>query len=413
MICDCLESDGAKNTLATMLRTSHSMFNLVGPILYKDVVLTRSNASVIFKGLPFQKSDRKRTSRADWSENDFVFEALQGKDADWDDPPADAAHIPAKLVWPEVPLESEASSCSESDGPSDHGSGGSEEAYRSYHNPYPSVASQMRKLRLLRYIKKLVVHEVPSKRRSYLPRTWKGEKLKAFEGVTHLTLSAEALGDLVDWHDRHLEGDHPFLGTLRQHTRPQKFCVSYPTYSTEREYRTMRDRDWGAAQLAGNEDIYVDLSSRYLENVVKQGPGRIVDKLTDGWILQDITVHNIRLSCPPGLRHDNNRIFYAACDCEYHEPGAMHSPCSYGVEKDARLVDVASLVYHEEFDHDDLFHWEFINAHVTNESIPGEESSIYKEILRETVRGSGSHKVRFTDLEDEVAVRILILKSTS
>lgn len=153
MILSNLDPKKEKGSLARMLRTSKQNYELVAPILYEDVRISRKNASSFFRGLadvrpnPYHHAMTQRIKRDPGpSPPSSPLSTLS-----YTNPAPDDMDVgPPILLWPEADAISAPESESDDTDPM---------SFR--HLAYPDTESQRRKRELLRHVGVLQIETSP------------------------------------------------------------------------------------------------------------------------------------------------------------------------------------------------------------------------------------------------------------
>lgn len=305
-------------TLAKLMLASRGVHDIVGAILYRELVVTRHNSRSIFRGLPTaparisrQKGKGKVDRGITWAEFKHPNHYLDwAASIDW----GHNENLRRKrlyTVWPDDDADSDDSDAE----------GEQEEAERwSEGSAYPTTSSFSRKMSLLSRVERLHFEQLPPWDicRS-LQQLARSRRLPVMQSLECVSLRPRAVWKLIDWTDRHRGHQHPFLYYL-QRLQASHLCVQMPVIDHHLEKSYMSTRIVPLDEHASRSDALDQLSylRRELRRLVARQYGPVLQTIKgedDNWLFQSITVHNFVSQLPFELAEQTCRIFYRPCSC--------------------------------------------------------------------------------------------------
>ncbi|GFZ45677.1 hypothetical protein JCM24511_03406 [Saitozyma sp. JCM 24511] len=350
IILDHLALSHHLRTIASLLQCSHGTYDLVSPYLYRELVLTRSNARGVFCGLATPPPRLRRTyAKKASAPGDINWRRFLSQDfyLEWariyEAAPNEGLRSRREyLVWPNADADSgdeEASASSDGQGKVRVGDqvGTGPLAW-----PHPTYASHRRKLALLQLTERLCVQETPG--------TDVCEELDCinraggtiiFPKLTYLSLSAKAYWTLSDWEDRHVLRSHPFKSVLAD-SEPEHICVHYPSVDQWLERRYMMARVVTNEEHLSRDsevDQYTYLRFR-LQRRLRHLYGNSLRKLVVGGHTKSLTVHNVAMEDVPSFPGVPRRVFFHPCSCrdEQLADPVVDTSCYNHFDPDNRIL---------------------------------------------------------------------------
>ncbi|KAK6910197.1 hypothetical protein I203_104229 [Kwoniella mangroviensis CBS 8507] len=295
-------------TLGKLMQVFWGCHDIVGPILYSKVQISRENARKVFMGLattpydsrivrtkPRKKANAIENIRKSWWGSDYRKRFILG--------------------YPYTPYKEE-----------------DEEDFEPPHqvHDYPTVKSHNRKLQLLTNVKHLTIASLPSRivsedfaacvRHNFHNH---GED-KPFSNVGTLVVKGQAVYDMALWIDDPLSRttntghNHPFIYHLLNSMRPKAVCVSYPQLTTEHVERSLDKRLSPISPYLPEDQqtaIREQASNTYRNYVHRLY--RTVNYFTEipKWTLDSFTIHQHKIGCLPYLSKCV-KVFFESCHCD-------------------------------------------------------------------------------------------------
>ena len=338
-VIDVLRREGQMATLSTFMLACHSTYDFIGPILYKDLVVTRENAPGIFRGLPeLARTSRSihvgrttfipfETLRSESFQNEHTVMVKEYQDGHGEHgmsivPPTDAT------MWApwDVPYPSNVE-------------------YPSFSQTYPTEHSAARKTALLAHTRTLRVESLPPPdfcRRLQLMAHADGEFIR-FKGFWTLTLGAQAFWDLTDFPRRlrDMSNDppppliHPLIDFLAT-SQPAAVCVHLPSPDLNLEARFVIPRAfpheeyWATSRLPHQQypeilwpwSRYDVLTGNYMTSLFQILAGGIEILRNEFNGVERLTLHNAPLPLInyipdlPETDTDSVPLSYRPCFCQ-------------------------------------------------------------------------------------------------
>ncbi|RSH94013.1 hypothetical protein EHS25_006666 [Saitozyma podzolica] len=324
IILDHLAQSHRLRTIASLLQCSHGTYDLVSPYLYRELVLTRSNARGVFCGLATPPPRLRRTyAKKASAPGDINWRRFLSQDfyLEWariyEAAPNEGLRSRREyLVWPNADADSgdEASASSNGQG---------EARVRDQVGtgrlawPHPTYASHRRKLALLELTERLCVQDTPGTDLcDELDCINRAGGTIIFPTLKYLSLSSKAYWTLSDWEDRHVLRSHPFTSVLAD-SEPEHICVHYPSVDQWLERRYMMARVVTNEEHLSRDsevDQYTYLRFR-LQRRLRHLYGNSLRKLVVGGHTKSLTVHNVAMEDVPSFPGVPRRVFFHPCSC--------------------------------------------------------------------------------------------------
>ncbi|WWC61734.1 uncharacterized protein I303_104319 [Kwoniella dejecticola CBS 10117] len=268
-------------TRAVLLRTSRANYDLVGPILYERITISRENAAKLFMGLP-RSDPRPAKKRADSPKDSTSTQPLQ-------------------LHWPYVSIESN----------DEYEMEGSPDAtYNVSQNTFD------RKLKLLKMVKHIIVASLPGHQACRDLDAWKryvGRNISRsiFPNATTICHQARAIWQFLDWSDRHVEFDwdhpHPLVQMLRDGSSKANVCLTCPDFKHINRQAYLKHRTQCSTASTADE-----LSERFMA-LLKDIPSKITWHIV-AFYAKTLTIHGFPSGSVPD-RPGKVRVFFTDCEC--------------------------------------------------------------------------------------------------